>query len=1513
MTAAELVAELLAEEIRSHQRAVGVLVKDVPYLRADVVLRSLASLIEQGVDLRIAYMRDGGAEAGAAAGLGGDVFDVSVERAEGWRNEPSLEATIVVIAAGNESRLSSLNEFEEVGPRRLKRRLAERGIGRFADVNEVQPVWWTLLRDDARVSLSELADYYLALDVLEDQEIITRASREIGRLGMLPDPELFNRPRNAQIARRIEDNRRLVGRLQTLTERDRLVIAQTIASQEAPDDRDRLTGAYQRLRRMRRQATSEPLTLSEAQTLLGLSRPRSGRDSSTGGGRQDRMTLSDLAAQTVLEGDDADEIAVSVLKSLTEQLDNVADSALKPERLGVELNDGTNVQAPVRTDLLNLVIRLVGPDHFGGHVQAPGENLDEMLRRFQGDEQVRRRWSRSEIDEFLSSVSDTATDEVRERFDAYVDARGEVMPYIKALCADPLAVAASRSARASLLKLVESYQGLLDAVDRNNAALAEAFGGEVDALIGSLLLLDVIVLENERGTVALLAPTHPLYVWHAAEFCRVVDEQRTTLSERDAALVRQAAGQLPNFLTSISLPPVTGEAPETLPLVGRVGPLPYYGTAAESAVSGDGREAVRELLRTYLTSDPSARHQLRLTLLDPPDAGPYLVLLCDLADEEELDGAHLTVLHHPREKAGADLHLEAEDEYRVAQRFSATAARRRFTIEIDTVSHGRMLEDALPPHIAVVFDQTQGHRDKLQPADQPIQPLALTQRMRYLPRRRTVELVPSPGGVFAAYFGVARHLSPALSASHFTLHQDEELRSQLSAAADRTHWFVFADRNIDRDLTIGALRIYTTREGERDVVAFAGATDAFRRALKDVAGRYNTAISGRELDGLLRELTDLMDTGVLWLRPGPDGATDHARVKGVLGTLIASRWYRQSSPPGKRRMVISLDEPAARKWLHLAEDPKRADLLGIESGEDGLRVEVLEVKAVDAPAQEYRVQGDVISGAAVAQILSTRRLLREVFAPHQEHELITTPARRELLRANAFRELTKSRYSADERKAWVQVLESALRGETPTEVEAGLIDVRIGADIDTLAPPSVARADDDGVSVGISITTLNEQEVVELRQQVPPRTAQDDGEADASEPPGGTGPRPQRPGPAPEGGRTSTEQGIGGPASSKQVAGADEHDVLRRPRAVIGTAPGAYGKPRPVSFDPELPEIPLPNAHMSITGETGSGKTQATKAILKDLTGGDGMPVLILDFKDDYSAVDYAEGERLEIHDVSFGGLPFNPLAPPIDVRTGRVAPMSHVHQLAEILKRVYKLGDQQTFHLREAMKSAYAAQGLSSSPFVPKGDEWWPAFDAVRPILDEGEHSALLGRLSPIFDLELFAAGADEAGLANMLDGRSVIRVSQLPGDQVKNAVAEVLLLALYNHMIRQPQPRRLTRLLVLDEAWRVTNSPFLEPLMREGRALGLGVILATQYPSDLVEAVAGATHTRVYFSQSLPEQIREIQRTLVGKTSGADAERLAAEIRGLAPLTCLMANRQYEPYVRVEVDPYYRRVAES
>jgi DNA helicase HerA-like ATPase len=453
----------------------------------------------------------------------------------------------------------------------------------------------------------------------------------------------------------------------------------------------------------------------------------------------------------------------------------------------------------------------------------------------------------------------------------------------------------------------------------------------------------------------------------------------------------------------------------------------------------------------------------------------------------------------------------------------------------------------------------------------------------------------------------------------------------------------------------------------------------------------------------------------------------------------------------------------------------------------------------------------------------------------------------------------------------------------------------------SLEPSREARAADGDVLVPVTIRHLNEKGVPALEKALaPPELPPDEppGGESGMQPPG-TGGIPPQPGSPAHPSQREEAPATGGQEPSRE----------RRPRVFLGHAATGYSQPKEVWFDPQKPDQPLNNPHISISGETGSGKTQAVKAILHDFLG-QGLPALILDFKDDYSKPDYATTEGFTVHDASFGSLPFNPMVPPTDPQTGRANPIAHVHELANMLQRIYKLGDQQAFQLREAMKETYEIAGVGFKPFTPSTDQAYLPFEAIRDVLLREEANTLLGRLSPVFDLGLFSQGDAQSDLAELLSAPTVIRLSQLPGDQVKNAVAEFFLMALYNFLIRREQPHRLEQLLVLDEAWRLVNSPFLEPLMREGRAFGLGVIIATQFPKDLPDQVAGSTATRLFFSQTKAEQVREIQRTLLGKTSGSEADHLGNLMRGLAPLECLLQNIHYRPWTRLRAVPYFARV---
>ena len=1500
---AEVLADLIAEGVRRRQGAVGVLVRDVPAPDPKRLLHSLAALRDEGIDLRIAYLRKGGQAAATEAGFNGSAFSTEVEQAERWRNDRELSALIVVIAHGDEAKLSSLEDFSAITSRDLKSILVRRALGEEAGQTEVQSRWWRMLDADDSIGLGPLIDYYTALAGKTGHDYLDASSREIGHLGLLPDHEFFNDPHEAAIRRRLERNRELSSRLQMLNAQDRKRIMDVLQAESDPEARKTLQEGLTQLDRTRVEGGGGTgITFAAADRLVRARTQRPKPDTSK---RLPTEKVTKVAAEALVNEDRAEDVA-AVVEHLQDVLNKLDEGKLRPETIRTKLPDGaTEAVTTARLDLLNLLSKVLGEDTYGGLIELDAPDLESALRRFDVEQHLVARWDGARIAEFLAHLSgDDAGAALAAQFATYVEARKAVLPWMQTLAVEPLAVAAHPETRTILLTFIAAYTALNATLRKEFEALYQRFGQDANEILGHLLLLETIVVRIDDRTYTIAAPTHPLFLWHYARYAEIVDAQRDRLDDRDKDLIAQSAERLPFFLTSILIPAVAFGAETILMYLGRLGPLPYFGKESEGGASDDGLASVRALVEAQLTLESHSQRGYRLGLIDPPDAGAYLGMLADLAEEQKLSGAHLTIYRHPRAKVGVELRLDEAEEDRIARVFRAITPHRLFTFEVRELPR----QELAPPqdelhHLVVVFDQSTGQMNPARAALHPIQPLAVPRRLAYREMHKTVELEPASGGPFEDYDNLVRRLAPA-GTSYLAVHQQAKLREALHGIATRIPWTAVADRQVDRDLTIGTLRIMTAHDGERDVAAFARSTIAFRRPLRDVVREYNAYISNEDLDSLLEQLSSLLDAGILNLRPDSSGKTNFNRIKGLLGTLIAARWFRTTGDEATR-LLVSLDGAEARRWLHLSDDPLRADLVGFTWTNDHCTVSVIEVKAVQAKSTEYTVANGVVSGAAVDQMLSTRRLLEQVFAADRSDELITTPARREILREHLYRELTKGTYTAEERRLWADRLQRLLDGSVRADLRCHLIDVRLGVDTESLsAMDRVAM--DDGNSVPVEITELNERQIEMLIPSEPPEGAAeigDEGEPEESdaEPPAPPIPPEELP-PGPGGSAETPPE----PPSAPSKVAVPSSD---RPRALLGASPGEYGKPRDVWFDPQSPEDRLPNPHLMITGETGSGKTQATKTILAELRPFD-IPALILDFKDDYSEPTYSETEGMSVYDPSEQSLPFNPLAPALDPRNGRVDPTRHLFQLTDIIKRIYQLGDQQAYRLREALKTVYENAGLPTRAFVPDPRQGYPPFEAVQAELAaDKDNQALLGRMSPIFDLELFSSGAEASDFASVVDRSTVIRLAQLPGDEVKNSVAEFFLMALYNYLIRQPQSHRLARLAVLDEAWRLVKSPFLEPLMREGRAFGLGVVIASQFPTDLPTSVAGSTATKLYFSQTNVEQIRDIQRTVLGKTSGTDADHLASIIRGLPPLTCVLYSKQFQRFVRVTINPYFER----
>ena len=471
-----LTAELLAKAIRNAEGNTGVLVRDL-HLDAAAVLRQLRQLRDDGLDLRVAYLNPTAAEAADGAGIPSDEFDTSVEQAERWRNRRGLDALIVVISESDQAKLTSLEDFELIGPSNLRPLLVERAQLKLSEINDVLPRWWGIIGFDEQTSFSDLLDYFLALDGLDPEEVKDAAATRINMLGLLPDPAFFDDPNEKQLRNRLEENRSLALRLANFSEDDRAKVDAALAAEEDNARRAELQTQLRTLQDYRR-GGEMALSASDARQLLKAKarKPKPKPEPGPSDNGKDNQplppptSLTALAAGALLRPtahdadsdgtdtqapDDADDTAPTslgkVMDELTRELDKL-EQTVRPEPISVTLPSGAQIDDEVQTDVLALVGRMVDEAKYGGLARALGHNIATMVRNFQQSAEVIEPWDSAKIIHLINAFADTDPrfEPIREAFEQYDAARRTLLPMVRQLCVEPL-FAAVNPASASLV------------------------------------------------------------------------------------------------------------------------------------------------------------------------------------------------------------------------------------------------------------------------------------------------------------------------------------------------------------------------------------------------------------------------------------------------------------------------------------------------------------------------------------------------------------------------------------------------------------------------------------------------------------------------------------------------------------------------------------------------------------------------------------------------------------------------------------------------------------------------------------------------------------------------------------------------------------------------------------------------------------------------------------------------------------------------------------------------------
>lgn len=308
---------------------------------------------------------------------------------------------------------------------------------------------------------------------------------------------------------------------------------------------------------------------------------------------------------------------------------------------------------------------------------------------------------------------------------------------------------------------------------------------------------------------------------------------------------------------------------------------------------------------------------------------------------------------------------------------------------------------------------------------------------------------------------------------------------------------------------------------------------------------------------------------------------------------------------------------------------------------------------------------------------------------------------------------------------------------------------------------------------------------------------------------------------------------------------------------------------RPVFLDPQSPVDPLDNINLMVTGSSGTGKTQFLKYLICRFRE-QGKNVLVIDFKNDFASDSvFALQASLDRVFVSFDGLPFNPLIPyPVQhPGTGELLVQigQHISGISSVLKRTYRLGTQQQVALKNAIVDAFSVLGIPTSG-TSKYDSnmGFPDLSDIGETLLSSNLNAY-NRLDPLFTLDLFRPSHKHNSFHSLVNRSLILDLSQIPSDEIRNTLAELVVLSAHSYYNSQSHSGTIRQVLVLDEAHHVLGSDFMTSLVRECRAYGVSVVLSSQYPTDFPGEISSSMATKILHSNGRDvDKVRDIVQLL-------------------------------------------------
>lgn len=1486
----ELVAALLEERF-ARRRGIGVLVEDMPALDASVLLKCLANMKPLP---RVALL----GLATVPAHPKGIIVSTDSSQANRWRNDAEAKtkptATIVL---GQSSKVNSLRTtLDLVGPKQL--RDATVGAARDRLDTPERRAFWGAVAGQPAVSLDCLLQFVQATaEAKTDSALLEVEPSVVYLLGLLKQRALSTATGLAKAKAALRRNLELVDRLRDLSAQDRKVLSH--ADSLSPDS---VGGQVLRFSRTKALEDLKGLTFED---VLEVLKPKK---------KTERK--EPVAQKATLEGDS---LALEMMLDDARGLGAAAqrfEKQVAPDGEGeIDADDvvvGTRTVTPrLRAGTTQAITGFVGSlcdeENWGGIITAEGAADIVSALRLAAAADVDRLPFRPADDRGVRGLLAMVVKRgigrsALDAWDRLAGLRRKLLKHHSSLADHPLLVlSGSEDVREVVKELIAAHGAALKAIAAAADEVKDSSPETAKALRARALVADVVFIKLKQDELtAVLNPTHPFHLWRWLTMWQLIKDNRVELNDLGSDTLKPLITDPPPVSPHIVLSAFALEEQLTktrsFVAAGSVGALPMFAEpGARQAVHFRAR-ALAQIAERLLRVMPHASLGLRVFLVDPPSVAGVLEFLLDLRstiDGEAAVPIHVTVA---RTRAVGEA---SDEEQEQLEGFARDLREARGSLRVAPVC--KSLQDVAaqlkrdPAHLCAVFDPGESKDMKLGVTTPPmLSPLVLPRVYHYDELADRLDVMAAGTATeFESYQQLFCEVTDTKLNDFLGRRSGASRVSQqlVSLTVDST-WLTVIDQGLEPTLAVrGADRIDSRSDGSRDLITFTAHSEVVEDLVKDALRQVGLKATEETVKRARRELLALSGEALLWLarqKVAVDSA-DPRVAKGLFGVIAAVRWYQAIHPDS---LVVSLDDDLSRRWiLGAGHDDRHGDLLFVRADKGGIAVDAVEVKAhEEAPVNMF---GSTIEGTAVTQIDQTLATMKRI--TQRSTASMVDLARQAVLRDQLYRAVAARPYDQDKRKRLVNMVESLFR-DGAMALTGVVVHVTIASGRGHQAPT------EPRYYTSLAGNSIGYAELVESEILGPSEPSED-------REPGVVAPKRGRPSSA---GKSVARVDERTPdPEPKRVSPPEPARTASELRVFIGTAHDGSE----VYWEPSRRDNPLNNFGLLVTGDSGSGKTQVLRAIIADVARA-GFPVCVFDFKNDYSTPDFVSPLGMRVHDVDAKGLPFNPLELVADA-DGNVQPIRLIHTVVDILRRIFALGTQQEVVLRQAISAAFEGVGIDPKARKPLGSlPKAPSFQRVVDILTESEDArsgALLNRLSPLFDLNLFPASEAAEPFEHVLRDRIVLDLHSLPNDAIKAALAEFLIVRLHAHMLRGEQPRRLTRLLVLDEAWRVAQSERLQELAREGRAFGVGIAIGTQFPGDMPDTLGGSLATQLLLKNGEADHRKAVARTLSGSSSGPAAQSVIKLIDRLKTHEGFFRNQQYVPYALVETLPHYKRVAPS